>query len=137
MSTVYGMSEEEKREIIADFLSESEQHVHTLNTQLLKAEELLKASQEIPADQINMMFRAAHTIKGSSSMLGFKNLSNLTHEMETVLDFVRNKKTPLTMPSIEVLFAAFDSLTAILEKLRNEGSDQMDIKDVVNRMKIF
>jgi len=135
MSTAFGMSEEDKREIIADFLSESEQHIQTLNTYLLKAEELLKASQEIPDDQINMMFRAAHTIKGSSSMLGFENLSHLTHEMETVLDRVRSKKSPLTRALIEVLFMAFDSLNAILDKLRREGSDSLDVAEIVTKIK--
>jgi len=134
MSTVFGMSEEDKREIIADFLSETEQHLHALNTYLLKAEDLLKASQSIPDDHINLMFRAAHTIKGSSSMLGFKILSHLTHEMETVLDRVRSKKFPCSLSMVEVLFNAFDSLNAILGKLRHEGNDDMDVTDIVNKM---
>ena len=136
MSTVFGMSEDDKREIIADFLLESEQHIHTLNDLLLKTEKLFKTDQEIPADQINMMFRETHTIKGSSAMLGFANLSNLTHEMETLLDRVRNKKALLTISIIEVLFTAFDSLNAILNKLRNEGNDHLDVKEVIGKIKI-
>lgn len=135
MPTVFGMSEEDKREIIADFLSESGQHIHTLNTQLLNSEEALKIDHEIPDDQINMMFRAAHTIKGSSSMLGFENLSHLTHEMENLLDIVRAKKSPLTMQMIQVLFIAFDSLKTLLDKLRDEGNDDLDVKEVVSKIK--
>ncbi len=135
MSAAYEMSEDDKREIVAEFLSESDQHIQTLNKLLLSAEDIIKANGEVANDQINTMFRSAHTIKGSASMLGFENLSHLTHEMETLLDRVRNKKMQLTLGIIEVLFAAFDSLNTLLDKLRNEGSDVMDVSDVINKIK--
>jgi len=135
MSIAYEMSEEDKREIVAEFLSESDQHIQTLNTLLLKAEQVVKSGQEFSADQINTMFRSAHTIKGSASMLGFDNLSHLTHEMETLLDRVRNKKMSLTLTVIEVLFTAFDALTSVLDKLRNEGIDILDVNEVIEKIK--
>jgi two-component system chemotaxis sensor kinase CheA len=135
MAIAYEMSDEDKREIVAEFLSESDQHIQTLNTLLLKAEQVIKAGQELSADQINTMFRSAHTIKGSASMLGFDNLSHLTHEMETLLDRVRNKKMSLTLTVIEVLFTAFDALTGILDKLRNEGIDTLDVNEVIEKIK--
>lgn len=137
MGAAYEMSDDDRREIVAEFLSESDQHIQTLNSLLLKAEELIKSGQTVGADHINTMFRSAHTIKGSSSMLGFDNLSHLTHEMETLLDKVRNGKMPLTMPVIEVLFTAFDALNNLLEKLRNEGNDKEDVSTVITAIKAF
>jgi len=39
---------------------------------------------------VQELFRAAHTLKGSSATMGFEKMKTLTHEMENVLDKIRN-----------------------------------------------
>ena len=42
-------------------------------------------------DLLNKIFRAAHTLKGSSASMGFDNIARLTHAMESVLDRLRHR----------------------------------------------
>ncbi len=136
MSESFEMADEDRSEIIAEYLSESDQHIQRLNELLLKAEELLKSGQQVSADDVNAMFRAAHTIKGSSSFLAFTTITHLTHQMETVLDRVRNNELPLTVPIIDVLFSAFDNLNSLLNKLRNEGNDKGEIAETIAKIEV-
>ncbi len=127
--------DDDRSEIIAEFLSESEQYLQELNDNLLKAEEILKNDEEVSVDMINTMFRAAHTIKGTASFLDFSNISGLTHEMETILDRVRNSELVLTIDIIDVLFNAFDTLSSLLDRLKSDGTDEGDTTDVVTEIK--
>ena len=122
-------------DIIKDFLSESDQYLQNLNNALLKAEELIKSNQPVPKDDINLMFRAAHTIKGTASFIDLKTITHLTHEMETILDRIRNDKLTFTSTITDVLFSAFDSLSALLEHLRNEGNDEGDVSESMAKIK--
>ncbi len=135
MAESYEMSDDEKQEIIEEFLAESDQYLQSLNDCLLKAEELIKGGQTVEKDDINLMFRAAHTIKGTASFIDLTTISHLTHEMETVLDRIRNDQMDFTVEAIDVLFAAFDSLSALLERLKTEGDDQGDVSESLEKIR--
>jgi len=122
-------------DIIKDFLAESDTYLQHLNDSLLKAEELIKNNQPIPKDDINLMFRAAHTIKGTASFIDLKTITHLTHEMETILDRIRNDQLTFSAVIIDVLFSAFDSLSALLERLRNEGNDEGDVAESMSKIR--
>ncbi len=129
------MPDDEKRALIGEFLTEADQHIQKLNECLLRAEELVKSGQAVPKDEINMMFRAAHTIKGAAGMLEFMVVNGLTHEMETILDRARNDKLNLTVQIIDVLFRAFDSLNALLDRLREQGTEDVDVSGAIALIK--
>ncbi|MBL8013824.1 MAG: Hpt domain-containing protein, partial [Candidatus Omnitrophica bacterium] len=122
-------------ELIRDFLVESDQYLQTLNQCLLKAEELIKSNQSVSKDDINLMFRAAHTIKGTASFIDLKTITHLTHEMETILDKIRNDQLTFTAAITDVLFSAFDSLSMLLEKLKTEGNDEGDVHESMEKIK--
>ncbi len=63
---------------------------------------------------INTIFRAAHSIKGSASTFGFSEISEFTHNMETVLDKIRNNELAITQHLISVLLSAVDALNNML-----------------------
>ncbi len=70
------------------FLIEAEEQLQSLEDGLL---ELEQAGED--DEVIGQIFRAAHTLKGSSATLGHDKMANLTHSMESVLDLVRNRSS--------------------------------------------
>ena len=69
------------------FLDETNEHLQNLNTQILELE-----SDPENMDNINEIFRAAHSLKGMAGTMGYKRMQNLTHDMENVFSEVQRKK---------------------------------------------
>lgn len=73
------------------------------------------------AEEINAIFRAAHSIKGGSGTFGFMNVSDFTHVMETLLDEMRDGRRSVTPEAVEVLLQSVDVLREMLEATRDGG----------------
>ena len=80
------------------FVEESKEHLQSLNTSLL---ELEKDPNNITV--LNEIFRVAHTLKGMAGTMGFSHMTNLTHDMENVLDALRSKRIEADMAVVDVL----------------------------------
>lgn len=76
----------------------------------------------VDAEEINAIFRAAHSIKGASGTFGFNNIHDFTHVVETLLDEIRNGKR---LPTQEVVSALLGSVDTIREMLQaaQDGSE--------------
>ncbi len=128
------MSPEEFQELLGEFLMESEGHLQVLNEKLLQAEDSIKNGIDMEMADLNAMFRAAHTIKGTASFINLKKIVKLTHEMETILQRVKEGQMKLTMDIIDVLFGAFDTLEKLFGSLRDQGYEEGDIEDNVKEI---
>jgi two-component system chemotaxis sensor kinase CheA len=71
------------------------------------------------ADQLNAIFRAAHSIKGGSGTFGFTDMAEVTHILETLLDRVRKNEIPLTHKMVDAFLQAGDVLHGLLEAHRS------------------
>ncbi|MGB3368253.1 MAG: Hpt domain-containing protein, partial [Acidaminobacteraceae bacterium] len=100
------------------FIEESKEHLQHMNSILLNLEEETK-----DLNLLNEIFRIAHTIKGMSGTMGFTRVANLTHEMESVLDLVRNKQIEVDEYIINILFECFDALEAYITNLESTGEE--------------
>ncbi|WP_256702518.1 chemotaxis protein CheA [Paenibacillus sp. P32E] len=109
--------------------------IEELNDQLERIDQSLLVLEHTPSPElIQTIFRAAHTIKGSSSTMGFKEMSDLTHEVEYILDWVREKKPEISSQLIDTLFRALD----VMKLLRTEyisGSNYTDCSSMVSEIK--
>lgn len=103
------------KEFHAAFFEEAGEHLATLEEGLLK----LEASPD-DKELINGIFRSAHSIKGTGGALGFTEIAGFTHDMETVLDRMRNGEMLATPERIELLLRATDALTSLLDAARQE-----------------
>ena len=98
-------------------------YVHE-NMQLLEQlEEILLAGQsdtgKLEKKEIEEIFRAMHTIKGSSAMMGYDSLTKLTHSIEDVFDEIRNGLELSSSKWEEVV----DVVLAIIDFLKEEISN--------------
>lgn len=95
------------------FFDETEEHLAGIEALLLR----IDALQPSPAD-VAEIFRAAHSIKGSSATFGFDDMAALTHELEELLDRVRKGKLPLQRSMIDAGLEAVDVLRRLLDGYR-------------------
>jgi two-component system, chemotaxis family, sensor kinase CheA len=112
------------------FIDESKEHLQAINEHLL---ELEKAPEDMAI--VNEIFRSAHTLKGMSATMGFEDLANLTHQMENVLDGIRNHKITVTPEILDVVFQAVDHLEAMIMAIAAGGDGKRDVKEVVEQLK--
>ncbi len=112
------------------FIDESKEHLQTINEQLL---ELEKNPDDVSI--VNEIFRSAHTLKGMSATMGFEDLANLTHQMENVLDGIRNGKIAVTTELLDVIFRAVDDLEAMVVSIAEGGDGKRDVTAVVAQLK--
>lgn len=104
-------------EILAVFLDDANGCLETLNEGLLDLERF-STSGEWDAEKINALFRAFHSLKGGSGMLGFHRINQLTHRGETLLDLIRSRKISLSAGAVQALFRAVDGLGQLLAELK-------------------
>lgn len=109
--------------------------IEELNEQLERIDQALLALEHAPtAELIQTIFRAAHTIKGSASTMGFREMSDLTHEVEYALEWVRAKKPEITGNLIDTLFRALDAMK-LLRTQYVSGEGFTDCSAVVAEIK--
>ncbi|TVR55002.1 MAG: chemotaxis protein CheA [Spirochaetaceae bacterium] len=99
------------------FRDEAYELLNSLESSLLELETDPKNEGELSA-----VFRSMHTIKGSASMFGFQHISRFTHEVETVLDSVRNGTVPVTKQLITLTLAARDHIRFLLDNDEPESA---------------
>ncbi len=73
-------------------------------------------------EEINTIFRAAHSIKGGSGTFGFMDVAAFTHVMETLLDEMRDGRRQVAQQSVNVLLGSVDCLREMLTAIQS-GSD--------------
>ena len=76
---------------------------------------------EADPEEINSIFRAAHSIKGGSGTFGFTTVSDFTHVMETLLDEMRDGRRDVTDEGVNVLLASVDVLRDMLTAAQDGG----------------
>ena len=103
---------------------------------LAEVDELLQSVEEslvdlecAPDDHalLNEIFRAAHTIKGSSATIGHTRMAALTHAMETRLDDVRKGIASVTPQLIEALLKAIDVLKVLRDEVETRVTADVDV----------
>ncbi len=75
---------------------------------------------DVDEEEINTIFRAAHSIKGGSGTFGFTAVSDFTHVMETLLDEMRDGRRQVTQPAVDVLLGSVDCLKEMLTAIQDE-----------------
>ncbi len=112
------------------FVEESKEHLQNLNTSLL---ELEKNPDNVST--LNEIFRVAHTLKGMAGTMGFNKMTALTHDMEDVLDGLRNKRINVSSVIVDVLFKCLDALEGYVTEIIGTGQEgQNEYKDVIKAL---
>ncbi|MCM3133141.1 chemotaxis protein CheA [Paenibacillus polysaccharolyticus] len=108
--------------------------IEELNDQLERMDQSLLALELSPSvELVQTLFRAAHTIKGSASTMDFRELSDLTHEVEYALEWVRSKKPEITAQLVDTLFRSLDAMRVLRDQYV-QGESFTDFRAVVKEI---
>ncbi len=123
-------------------MKESNPHIEAYRQEaeelLAEIEQIVLELEENPGDQeaLNHLFRAVHTIKGSGAMFGFDDVAEFTHHLETVLDTVREGKTPVTKFLIDLVLASRDQVKLMLDAAAaGEEPDSGSTEKIISGLK--
>lgn len=108
------------------FLQEAEDLLELLDESIIKLEQ---DSQD--EELLNDIFRVAHTLKGSSGMLGLDDMTHLTHAMEDLLDRVRKGELAVTPELVDALLMSLDGLKVLKDNLANSEDAPLNIDPIV------
>ncbi|MCX8085761.1 MAG: chemotaxis protein CheW [Rhodocyclaceae bacterium] len=112
------------------FFEETAEHLATMENLLLTLD--IHAPD---AEQLNAIFRAAHSIKGSAGTFGFTDLSEVTHVLESLLDRIRKGELRLSEEMIDTFLDAGDVLKTLLDAhQRGADSDPSAVKAICARL---
>jgi two-component system, chemotaxis family, sensor kinase CheA len=113
------------------FLSESREHVSAINHLLLTLE-----ADPGSREAVEGVFRAVHTIKGMSATMGYRSVADLSHEMENLLDRIRQGRAAASDETVDLLFGACDALERCIELAVEEGDEQQaDLDPLLARLR--
>src|ERR1700730_15151329 len=123
----------EMAEIVKVFFQESREGLDVMESGLLSL------GGTADSENINTIFRAAHSIKGGSATFGFGEVADFTHGVETLLDEMRNGVRPVTAEAIQTLLQACECLREMIAATEAEqpldqvriASLNSDIKDIL------
>ena len=115
---------DEMQEALQTFITESRELLEDMENMLLSLEQ-----EADPLDSINAIFRAAHTIKGSSGMFGLDHIVLFTHAVESVLDKLRAGQLAISSELISILLPCRDHISAMIDDLVAGQTDGADFSD--------
>ncbi|WP_019119138.1 chemotaxis protein CheA [Brevibacillus massiliensis] len=112
------------------FIEESKEHLQAINANLLQLE-----NQPDDVAIVNEIFRSAHTLKGMAATMGFEDMASLTHEVENVLDLVRNHKLTINSSIMDVIFQSVDLIETMVYNIIDGGDGSADVSEPVAKLR--
>lgn len=112
------------------FINEAQEHLEALNQSMVDLEK-----DPGNPDVLTEIFRSAHTLKGMSATMGFDQLTELAHEMENVLDGLRSGDIEVNTDIVDLLFACFDMLGAIVAAISEESGRALDTRPLIEALR--
>jgi two-component system chemotaxis sensor kinase CheA len=85
-------------------------------------------------EELNAIFRCAHSIKGGAATFGFADVAELTHQMESLLDKLRRHELKPTAPMVDVLLESSDALRSLLARHQGKSVEPPATASLVQRI---
>ena len=127
------MSDEYSKESMIDvYIFETTQILEQLEQAIMDGEQC----NEYTTDAINEIFRFMHTIKGSSAMMSFDNISSLAHSVEDLFFLLRDKRPDAMDCSAlsDIVFESIDFIKVEIEKIKSGDDSNENPKELIGRI---
>lgn len=111
------------------FLDEVDEQLQILDTEILHLEK-----DPTNIETIQNIFRAAHTLKGSSASMGFEKMKELTHHLENIFEQIRQNKLEVTPELINVILECIDIIRQLKNCIIEETLDDFDITPYIEQL---
>lgn len=114
------------------FFEEAGENLEQMEQQLLNLD-----LDTVDDEELNAIFRCAHSIKGGAATFGFEDVAELTHQMESLLDKLRRHELTPTMPMVDVLLESSDALKGLLARHQGLGGEPPETSGLVQRIRVL
>ncbi|MGD1046621.1 MAG: chemotaxis protein CheA [Bacteroidota bacterium] len=121
--------DEDMREIFESYLVESKEILDHLSQDLIALEK-----NPVNADLLNNIFRGVHTLKGTSSFLGFNQMTELTHISEDLLNKLRKGELIADGKIIDVLIEAHNAASALLQRIESRDLQPIELNGILEKL---
>ena len=108
------------------FMEESLEHLQKLSKLSLDLEK-----DPTNMEVINTIFREAHSIKGMAASMGYFPISELTHKVEDLMDFVRKGEITITSQVVDVILKSVDTLEAQLQAVEKDEEIEIGLEEIL------
>ncbi len=106
--------DQQQQRIMGYFIEEAREHLQTIEQGILNLQDVLRDEESV-----NELFRAAHSIKGGSAMLGVGSVQHISHRLEDFFKVLKdNQHITVDEHLTSLLLAAFDRLQELLDELQ-------------------
>ena len=123
------MFADEMRDIVESFVIETKEIFEKLDNEILEIE---KRSDD--KELINSIFRAVHTVKGTSGFLSFEQMSTIAHRFEDVLNKLRRGELKYDPGMLDVMLEAFDLMKALLKQVIDRDIQEIDLSPTISKL---
>jgi len=114
----------EEREMIQGFVADGHELLDELEPDLIELHKSCEEGGGADIDKLNAVFRLFHSLKGAAGFLKLQNVARLTHEVEGMLNVVRDGRIMLTTERTDVLCRACDFVRTLLQAIEAQGHDR-------------
>jgi chemotaxis protein histidine kinase CheA len=101
------------QKILGYFIEEAKEHLETLEQGILDLGNLVNDTE-----QINEMFRAAHSVKGGAAMLGYSSIQKTAHRLEDAFKILKENRIPVDQKLESLFLRGYDMLQILIDKLQ-------------------
>lgn len=109
------------RKIIGIFIEEAKEHLQTLERGILDLGNLVNDTE-----QINEMFRVAHSIKGGAAMLGYSSIQKTAHRLEDAFKILKENPIQVDQKLESLFLKGYDLLHILIDKLQEPSGLQAE-----------
>lgn len=124
------MSTGNDAEYVQLFLAEARENLETLGNAIVAVE-----ADPSDREQLDAVFRVAHSVKGMAATMGYDQIAHLTHAMEDVFALLRERHDGIDRDAIDTLFMCLDMLSAMVEEVAESGASSTDPADLEARLR--
>ncbi len=119
-------------ELLAEFLTESNENMASIEEQLLDLE-----SDPANSDRLDGIFRVVHTVKGSCGFLGLSQLEKVAHAGENLLGKIRSTKFAVDSEMVSLLLESTDAIKEIIAGIEEHGREPgLDHSSICERLAV-
>ena len=116
--------------MLPDFIVEAVEHLEEMEERLLQLEQDQKNGEIL--DEI---FRSIHSIKGAAQYIGLERISAISHNLESLLDLIRQGEKQLNQNSIDLFIDVKDCIYTLVDELDRGQTEETEIDHLLHRIK--
>ena len=117
------------QEIFEGFLVETQELLDSVSQDLMTLE-----NEPDNDDLLNQIFRSFHTIKGTSSFMGFDDITEITHHAEDLLNKMRRRELTVSLEITDVLLEVHDWIKTLIDNMMSEEPEEMDFSATITQI---